>query len=103
MTSCSVTRSDRPVRRLWISDARRADSTRASRLRSLLRDAAIYALETVLSMKIWEDEKVGQAKYRSWFSSWVRSVLTTFAGGMVRAGGIERETEATPAEELSCK
>ena len=44
MTSCSVTRSERPVRRLWISEARRADSTLASRLRSLLREAAIYAL-----------------------------------------------------------
>lgn len=43
-TSCSVTRNERPVRRLWISDARRADSTRASRLRSLRRDAAMYAL-----------------------------------------------------------
>jgi hypothetical protein len=32
------------VRRLWISEARRADSKRASRLRSLRRDAAIYAL-----------------------------------------------------------
>jgi hypothetical protein len=32
------------VRRLWISEARRADSTRASRLRSLLLEAAIYAL-----------------------------------------------------------
>jgi hypothetical protein len=32
------------VRRLWISEARLADSTRASRLRSLLLEAAIYAL-----------------------------------------------------------
>ena len=43
-TSCSVTRSERPVRRLWISDARLADSTLASRLRSLLLEAAMYAL-----------------------------------------------------------
>lgn len=46
MTSCSVTRNERPVRLLCISDARRADSTLASRLRSLLLDAAIYALRT---------------------------------------------------------
>lgn len=26
--------------------------------------------------------------YRSWFSSWVRSVFKAFAGGMVRWGGI---------------
>ena len=26
--------------------------------------------------------------YRSWFSSWVRSVFNAFAGGMVRWGGI---------------
>ena len=44
MTSCSVTLSDRPVRRLWISDALRADSTLASRLLSLLLEAAMYAL-----------------------------------------------------------
>jgi hypothetical protein len=27
-------------------------------------------------------------EYRSWFSSWVRSVFMAFAGGIVRAGGI---------------
>jgi len=32
------------VRRLCISEARRADSTLASKLRSLLLDAAVYAL-----------------------------------------------------------
>jgi len=42
-TSCSVTRNDRPVRRLWISEALRADSTRASKLLSLLLEAAMYA------------------------------------------------------------
>jgi hypothetical protein len=44
MTSCSVTLNERPVRLLWISDARRADSTLASRLLSLRLEAAIYAL-----------------------------------------------------------
>jgi hypothetical protein len=39
-----VTRNERPVLRLWISDALLADSIRASRLRSLLLEAAMYAL-----------------------------------------------------------
>jgi hypothetical protein len=40
-TSDSVTLNARPVRRLWISDALRADSILASRLLSLLREAAM--------------------------------------------------------------
>jgi hypothetical protein len=31
---------------------------------------------------------IGYDEYRSWFSSWVRSVFMAFAGGIVRAGGM---------------
>lgn len=85
MTSCSVTRNDLPVRRLCISEALLADSTRASRLRSLLLEAAMYALSNALAPRLTE---LDQYAYLSWFSSWVRSVLTALAGGIVRVGGI---------------
>lgn len=63
MTSCSVTRNDLPVRFLCISDARRADSTRASRERSLLREAAMYALvmfsvRTALEVQTMKSKKL---------------------------------------------
>lgn len=47
------------MRRLWISEARRADSTLASKLRSLRREAAMYALGYGVSDEHWEDS--GQA------------------------------------------
>ena len=87
ITSCSVSRKNRPVRRLCISDALRADSTRASRLRSPLRDAAIYALN-IMSARI---ENRTNAVYLSWFSSCVRSVFTAFAGVMVLVGGMTKD------------
>jgi hypothetical protein len=45
-------------------------------------------------------------EYRSWFSSWVRSVFMAFAGGIVRAGGIAEIKElvdGTPIAQKSIK
>lgn len=45
----------------------------------------MYALSGSLACPLnW----LNQSAYLSWFSSWVRSVLTALAGGIVRVGGM---------------
>jgi hypothetical protein len=77
-SSCTISRvicRALPVRCLCRLEARLADSMRASRLRSLRRDAAMNAL-----CGQPHAVNVVQATYRSWFSSLVRLLAASEPG-----------------------